>query len=111
MIVLAATWVISTAHVITFTFLAPYAGGRLDVRGVGFAVLLLEYGAEAVAASSVSGPIVDRRPQCSAREPQAGSTPQTDCSGDQTLTASGSRSRSCGRGCQPVYRLWQLHPL
>jgi len=62
-IVLATTWTVSTAHFVAFTFLAPYAAGRLGVRGTGLAVLLLGYGAAAVAASSVAGRFVDRRPR------------------------------------------------
>ena len=62
-IVLAATLTISTAHFIVFTFLAPYAAGRLGLRDTGFALLLFGYGAAAVAASSVAGRFVDRRPR------------------------------------------------
>ncbi|MEV6928120.1 MFS transporter [Dactylosporangium sp. NPDC051485] len=62
-IVLTTTLTISTAHFVAFTFLAPYAAGRLDVRGTGLAVLLLVYGAAAVAASTVAGRIVDRHPR------------------------------------------------
>lgn len=62
MIVLATTWAVSTAHFIAFTFLAPYAAGRLDVRDTGLAVLLLGYGSAAVAASTLAGRFVDRRP-------------------------------------------------
>ena len=62
-VVLAATLTVSTAHFVAFTFLAPYAAGRLDVRGTGLAVLLLGYGAAAVAASAVAGRFVDRHPR------------------------------------------------
>lgn len=58
--VLATTWAVSAAHFVAFTFLAPYVAGRLDVRGTGLAVLLLGYGAAAVAASTVAGRFVDR---------------------------------------------------
>ena len=62
-VVLAATLTISAAHFVAFTFLAPYAAGHLDVRGTGMAVLLLGYGAAAVAASAVAGRFVDRHPR------------------------------------------------
>ncbi|MEV6927098.1 MFS transporter [Dactylosporangium sp. NPDC051485] len=61
--VLAATLTVSAAHFVAFTFLAPYVAGRLHVRDTGLAVLLLGYGAAAVAASSVAGRFVDRRPR------------------------------------------------
>ncbi|MGI5185414.1 MFS transporter [Dactylosporangium sp. CA-152071] len=62
-VVLAVTLTVSAAHFVAFTFLAPYVAGRLDVHGIDLAWLLLGYGAAAVAASSVAGRFVDRRPR------------------------------------------------
>jgi predicted MFS family arabinose efflux permease len=61
-VVMAVTVVVVTGHFALFTYVAPYADERLGVRGATFSVVLLVYGAAAVAGSTLAGRVAEVRP-------------------------------------------------
>ncbi len=66
-VVLAVTLTVVTAHFALFTYVAPYAGDRLGVRGAALTVVLLAYGAAAILGSALAGRLADRGPVTGAR--------------------------------------------
>jgi predicted MFS family arabinose efflux permease len=61
-VVMAVTLVLVTGHFTLFTYIAPYAGERLGVRGATFSGVLLVYGGAAVLGSTLAGRIAEVRP-------------------------------------------------
>ena len=62
LVVYAVVLIVVTAHFALFTYVAPFAGEHLGVRGPAFSVLLLVYGTAAVLGSALGGRLADARP-------------------------------------------------